>query len=82
MDLKCSTPGAVITFKTTGAFLNGGNLAAFGMIALGVAYVPDSTMPFLMPAVAPGTVTVEAWATAPGYADSGHIQFVLILNYP
>ena len=82
MELKCSTPGAVINFKTTGAFLNGGGLAAFGVFAFGVAYVADTTMPFLMPAVAPGTVTVEAWATAPGYADSGHIQFILILNYP
>ena len=87
--LSCTTPGSAIYYISTGAYISngiiGGKLASF-QFSIG------GNQPFLMPAAGslnggnitlpPSIITVTAWATAPGYAQSDNIAFNLLIAYP
>lgn len=80
MVLTCTTPGATIYFNTTGPTLNAGALVENSGQQIYTGGLQPYLMPVAPPAATPNAnipinMTVEAWATAPGYAASARINF-------
>lgn len=85
LNLKCSTPGAVIHFHTSGVVFNSGAIIE---AAGDWVYAEGTVQPFhglmLLPPLNIGGLkgyTLRVSASAPGYADSAAISFSIPLYY-